>query len=78
MNADQEKKLDSIHELLAGTLEKKGLVHKVDEMEATVFQLKKYKERDERFKNTVAGGVAVGTPLLVVAWHWIVKNIFHL
>ncbi len=39
-----------------------GLVHEVAE-------LKLYKEKDEKFKQKVAGGVAVGIPVLTVFWH---------
>lgn len=70
MTPDQEEKLDKIHELLAGSLEKKGLVHKVEGMEDELRDLKKYKNNDEKFKAKVAGGIAVGTPILVGAWHW--------
>ena len=75
MTQDQEKKLDQIHELLAGSLEKEGLVHKVGEMGFSIKELKEYKEKDERFKAKVAGGIAVGTPALIAAWHWIVDKV---
>lgn len=71
MTPDQERKLDKIHELLAGSLEKKGLVHKVGEMDRTVKELKDYKDSDEKFKNKVAGGLAIGTPLAVGFWQYI-------
>jgi hypothetical protein len=41
--------------------ESKGMVHEVDE-------LKKYKEKDEKFKAKVAGGFAVGIPVVGAAW----------
>jgi len=75
MTPDQEKKLDKIHELLAGSLESKGLVHKVNEMEKDVKGLKTYKEKDEKLKNKIAGGVVIGTPLLTAFWHYILGKI---
>lgn len=75
MTPEQEIKLDKIHELLAGSLEKKGLVHKVEEHELDIYDLRDYKQKDEKFKNKVAGGIAVGTPILVMAWNWIQKHI---
>ncbi len=75
MTPAQEKKLDKIHELLAGSLEKKGLVHKVEEHELDIYTLTEYKKNDEKFKNKVAGGIAVGTPLFVGLWHWIISKI---
>lgn len=68
MSPAQEQKLDEIHQLLAGSLEKKGLVHKVDEMELHVKDLKDYKDKDEKLKNKVAGGVAVGVPVISGIW----------
>lgn len=68
MTPAQEQKLDKIHELLAGTLYEKGLVHKVDEMELDVKDLREYKEKDEKLKNKVAGGVAAGVPILSGIW----------
>lgn len=75
MTPEQEIKLDKIHELLAGSLEKKGLVHKVEEHELDIYDLREYKEKDQKFKNKVAGGIAAGTPLLVGLWHWIISKI---
>lgn len=74
MTPDQEKKLDKIHELLAGSLEKKGLVHRMGEMEEDVAELKSYKLQDEKLKNKVAGGVAISIPILTGAWNWILKH----
>lgn len=71
MTPEQEKKLDKIHELLAGSLDKKGLVHKVGEIDYDVKNLKIYKSNDEKFKAKVAGGLAVGTPIAVGIWHWL-------
>lgn len=75
MTPSQEEKLDKIHELLAGSLEKKGLVHRMGEMEEDVAELKIYKVKDEKLKNKVAGGVAVGIPVLTGIWNWILKHI---
>lgn len=74
MTPDQEKKLDKIHELLAGSLEKKGLVHRMGEMEEDVAELKTYKLQDEKLKNKVAGGVAISIPILTGVWNWILKH----
>ena len=71
MTPQQEEKLDKIHDLLAGTLENKGLIHRVYEMDTDVKTLKDYKEKDEKLKNKVAGGVALGVPVLTAAWHWL-------
>jgi hypothetical protein len=40
--------------------------------------LEDYKEADQKFKHKVAGGIAVGTPVLVVAWSWIKTHVFGL
>lgn len=75
MTPAQEEKLDKIHELLAGSLERKGLVHKVGELEADMIELKDYKEKDERFKSKVVGGLAVGTPVAAGIWQLIWNKI---
>lgn len=43
----------------------KGIIHIVQEHQ-------KHIENDKNFKAKVAGGLAVGTPIFVMAWHWIV------
>lgn len=75
MTQEQEDKVDMIYELLAGSLEKKGLVHKVEEHDLDIYDLREYKEKDQKFKNKMAGGIAAGTPLLVGLWHWIIGKI---
>lgn len=78
MTPEQEKKLYEIHELLAGSLDKKGLAHKVNEMDVVVMELKTYKEEDEKFKHKVAGGLVVGTPILIIFWTWFKENVLHI
>ena len=77
MTPSQETKLDEIHELLAGTLEKKGLVHIMAEMDADVKGLKDYKTKDEKLKAKIAGGILVGTPILTLFWHWLQAKLFQ-
>lgn len=38
----------------------------------------KYIEKDKRFKQKMAGGVAVMTPALVLAWDWIKQHILNI
>lgn len=68
MTPEQEQKLDDLHDAIVGNLRlgNKGIVLRLQELED-------YKEKDQKFKNKVAGGIAVGTPVLVVVWHQIQK-----
>jgi hypothetical protein len=69
MTPDQETKLDKIHELLAGSLEKKGLVHRVEEMDIDVKNLKSYRNKDQKLKWSLAGGLVA----LQGIWHILTK-----
>jgi hypothetical protein len=66
MTTDQEQKLNELHTAIVGNpaLGNKGIVARLQDVE-------KYQETDKAFKYKVAGGMAVGTPILVVAWHWL-------
>lgn len=70
MTPSQEKKLDQtfdavseLKELLAGSIEQKGLVHVVRENDKDIQVLKSYKRKDEKFKAKVAGGIFVSIPI---------------
>jgi len=69
MTVEQQQKLNEVHAAIVGnpSLGTKGIIKRIDELEA-------YKEQDEKFKNKVAGGLAVGTPIFVAFWHWITKH----
>lgn len=71
MNTEQEKKLNEIYNAIVGNekMKIKGLAQKVEDLE-------KYKAKDQKLKYKVAGGVAVGTPGLVVFWDWIKSHLF--
>ncbi len=70
MTPESEKllmdKVNNIHLLLAGSEYDKsvGLVNRFEKIE-------KYIEGDKKFKQKVAGGVAVGTPVLVAICEYI-------
>lgn len=67
MTPSQEKKLNEVHEALIGNqLGSKGVIKRLDELET-------YKEQDEKYKARVAGGFAIGTPIFVAFWHWLIK-----
>lgn len=65
-----DKRGERIERILLGDeqAEQEGLVHKVKAHG-------KYIDNDKRLKAKIAGGVAVGTPLLVILWdriqHWL-------
>lgn len=70
MTTDQEKKLDELHAAIVGNnLGQKGIIKRLDEVES-------YQEKDKAFKYKVAGGLAVGTPVLIAAWHWLKAKLF--
>ena len=73
MTPQQEQKLNEIHAAIVGNpaMGQKGIIPRLTELE-------KYRERDEKFKNRIAGGLAFGTPVLVIVWHWIQKKILGL
>lgn len=64
MTAEQEEMLKDVHDAVVGNLRlgNKGIVVRLQEAED-------YIEKDKKFKQKVAGGIAVGTPILVVLWH---------
>lgn len=70
MTPEQEKILNEIHAAVVGNpaIGLKGIIPRLNELE-------EYKTRDQKFKNKIAGALAVGTPVLVVAWHWIEKKL---
>lgn len=66
MTPEQEKLLRDVHEAIVGNgpMGHKGLVSRMQDVE-------QYQTNDKRFKNRVAGGVAVGTPVLLAVWEYI-------
>jgi hypothetical protein len=67
MTADQIKKLDEVHAAIVGNKTgNKGIIKRLEDLET-------YKEGDVNLKAKVAGGVFVGTPILVGIWHYILK-----
>lgn len=67
MNSDQEKKLNEVHTAIVGNdLGQKGIVKRLEDLE-------KYEQRDKIYKAKVAGGLAIGTPIFVAFWHWLIK-----
>lgn len=76
MTPEQEKKLDRVLVALEGDPKMgiKGIVSDMNDfkvhVKGKIKALEDYKEKDEKIKAKIAGGMAVGTPLLVVAWDW--------
>lgn len=70
MTPNYEKKIDDLHNAIVGNPEMghHGLVSRVRDVED-------YQQKDKEFKHKVAGGLAVGTPILVAFWHWLLKHI---
>lgn len=67
MNSDQEKKLNEVHTAIVGNdLGQKGIVKRLEDLE-------KYEQRDKIYKAKVTGGLAIGTPIFVAFWHWLIK-----
>lgn len=69
MTEAQEKMLNEVHAAIVGN-EKMG-------HEGVIVRLRKledYKKKDEKFKNRLAGGVAVGSFAGAGLWQWI-KNV---
>ncbi len=73
MTPEQEKKLnhvsDRVDQLYAAfvgneTMGQKGIIKRLSQLER---EQEKYKTQ----RNRIIGGVAVGTPILVIIWHWI-------
>lgn len=66
MTIEDKQKLDEIHTAIVGnpSMGTKGLATRIGELED-------YKKSDEKMKYKVAGGLAVGTPIFVVAWEWL-------
>jgi len=71
MTTDQEKKLDDIYTAIVGNQNTgvKGLASRVDSLEA-------YKESDEKLKGKIAGGLIIGTPILIGLYHWFLDHFF--
>lgn len=69
MTEDQERKLNEIYAAIVGNekMGHKGIIHRLKDVE-------KYQEKDRRFKNWLAGVVAVITPVLVIVWAWVQKR----
>lgn len=61
MTREQEKKLDDIYTAIVGNADTgvRGLAYRVKGLED-------YKKKDQTMKAKVVGGLAVGTPILVV------------
>lgn len=70
MTAEQIKQLNEVHAAIVGNkdLGQKGIIPRLEEVE-------RYQNNDKIFKAKVAGGLAVGTPILVGLWNWILKHI---
>ena len=70
MTKEQEQKLDQIYTAIVGHKDTgvRGLADRVKSLE-------EYKTKDKALKNKVAGGISIGTPLFVVAWHWFYDTI---
>jgi len=73
MTTDQEKKLDEIYTAIVGNPNTgvTGLAQRVSKLED-------YKETDEKLKAKVAGGLAIGTPILVGLYHWLLDHLLGL
>jgi hypothetical protein len=71
MTPEQERKLNELHTAIVGNEEMghEGLVTRVKRHE-------KYIEDDRKFKNKVAGGVAVGTVAATGIWTFIREHVF--
>ena len=80
MTPEQEKKLDRVLVALEGDPKMgiKGIVTDVNDFKAHVNEkikaLDNYKEKDEKLKAKIAGGLVVGNtigvPALIIAWDW--------
>lgn len=61
MTTEQEKKLNEVHDAIVGNRTgNNGIIPRLEELE-------KYKQRDQKLKWSIAGGLAV----LQGFWHWI-------
>ena len=49
----------------------KGIVHQQVEHGKKIIELQEYKNKDEKFKQKIAGGAAVGIPLLTLGWNYL-------
>lgn len=67
MTEIQEEKLNAIYEEIIGNpvMKRKGIIDRIESLE-------NYKKKDEKLKQKIAGGAAVGIPLLTFGWNWLV------
>lgn len=70
MTTEQIKKLDEVHAAIVGNekLGQEGIIPRLNKLE-------EYQRNDKIYKAKVAGGLAVGTPIFVAFWNWILKHI---
>lgn len=71
MTPENEKKLNEVHAAIVGNeaIGHKGLIPRMQDVE-------KYQDKDRRFKNKLAGGFTVGTPVVIALWEWIKYKFF--
>jgi len=73
MTKEQEQKLDQIFVAIVGHQPTgvRGIADRVKSLE-------EYKAKDKALKNKVIGGLSLGTPIFVVAWHWFLDNVLKI